>query len=121
MEHQLSQDFKDFMIALKAWVDAGCPEPTEDQKHIGMGFRKDDSICFQIGRWTEDGDAIEQIEDDLQHLFKKQFEKVDYPFNKLDGYLGNSAEYDAEMANGIHYENPERLKWINDTVASFAE
>lgn len=121
MTIELSQEFKDFMIALKTWVDEGCPEPTEDQRRLFMGFRKNDSICFQIVRWTEDDEAIKQIDDDLQHLFKKQFEQADLPFNKLDGEFCNSAEYDAEIENGTHYQNPARLKWINDTVASFGE
>lgn len=124
MTYQVSQEFKDFIIALKAWVDEGCPEPTQDQRHIGMGFRKDDSICFQIGRWTEDGDVIERVDQDLQYLLREQFEETHHPFNNLkedEWGLRYSEDYNEEIENKSHYENPKRLKWINDTVASFEE
>lgn len=121
-QRKLSREFKDFMLALKAWVDAGCPDPTVDQIKFGVGFRKNDSICFQNDRWAKDDDESFIIHKDLQHLFQQQFGKTDYPFNKKTSSSSScSEEYGEEMNNKAHYQNPARLKWINDTVASFKE
>lgn len=121
MTYEVSQEFKDFMIALKAWVDAGCPDPTQEELESGMGFRKRDSICFQIGRWTINDEVEAQVDDDLNYLFCEEFGQSTFPFNKIDPVDGDSEEYENEIDNESHYKNPARVKWINDTVASFGD
>lgn len=120
-EYKPSENFKRFMTDLKSWVDNGCPDPTFEQIKAGQGFRKNDSICFQIERWTDNDLVIEQIDKDLIYLFKAQFGESWYPFNKVDLVSGDSDEYNVEIENKTHYQNSLRLKWINDTVASFEE
>lgn len=106
-----SKEFKDFILALQAWIEEGCPPPTPG-RHVALGFRKYDSICFQPVRWTQDDSVVMLIEADLSHAFRASGLDHHLPFNDV-------RQYDLEMDTGAHYDNPERLAWIKMMADNF--
>lgn len=116
---KVSEEFKEFMISLKTWIDSDFQQNISLDSE-GQGFQKDDSLCFQISNWGQSDKVLLKIESDLRYLLRKEFGLNSYPFNKRSKG-GRSDEYSDEVDYSTHYSNKKRLAWINKTVASFEE
>lgn len=105
-----TQEFKDFILALQAWVEDGCPQ--------GKPFQKEDSICFQAYHLFEDWVIDEIIKTELENEFRQTYGESYYtPFNN------GRDDYGREMVDPEwgHYKNPDRIEWIKGMADKLKE
>lgn len=103
-----SKEFKDFILALQAWIEEGCPQ--------AKPFYREDSVCFQISHLDIGDKSFVLLEDELEEALEITVGDTDLPFNN-----STTQAYTKEMTECFlgHYGNPLRLAWIKMMADTF--